>query len=496
MPSQTRHVIHAALGLLLAAGAVGAAGRERSLIDAVKDGDAAAVGSLLRHGYAKTADAQGATPLHWAVYRDDLAAVNLLLGAGASVNDKNDQGVTPLWLACVNGNGPIVERLLAAGADANTTMAEGDTALMTAARTGSVAAIKALVARGADVNHREKTRGQTALMWAAADGHADAVRALLEAGADPYARTTDEGFTAFLFAARAGQQGAARALLDAGGDANDALVNKKNTNGASALILAIASGHYDFAAFLLDEGADPGVPGWGWSALHEVEFSRRPPAGRHGIPFPVPTGTMDGLALAQKLIDYGADPNARMTKEPLSVYFGRWGHTHRGVTPFWLAAKLVDVPFMRLMVKNGADPLLANAEGSTPLMMAAGVDVYAPGYEPGTPEEVVEAVKLCLELGNKATDVNVNGDTALHGAAIRGNNAVVMVLVEAGARLDVKNKKITNRGATSEAREGREGGWTPWQQATFSYQNGRALSQPETAALLARLMQERGLPVQ
>jgi ankyrin repeat protein len=205
---------------------------------------------------------------------------------------------------------------------------------------------------------------------------------------------------------------------------------------------------------------------------------------------------MDGLALAQKLVDYGADPNARMTKEPLSVYFGRWGHTHRGVTPFWLAAKLVDVPFMRLMVKNGADPLLPNAEGSTPLMMAAGVDVYAPGYEPGTPEEVADAVKLCLELGNKATDVNVNGDTALHGAAIRGNNAVVMLLVDAGARLDVKNKKITNRGATSEAREGREGGWTPWQQATFSYQNGRALSQPETAALLARLMKERGLPVQ
>ena len=68
-------------------------------------------------------------------------------------------------------------------------------------------------------------------------------------------------------------------------------------------------------------------------------------------------------------------------------------------------------------------------------MEAQGLSPGAPGYEPGTPEEVVEAVKLCLELGNKATDVNVNGDTALHGAAIRGNNAVVLLLVEAGARL-------------------------------------------------------------
>ena len=441
-------------------------------------------------------DAQGSTPLHAAVYRDDLASVNRLLAAGAAVNAKNIQGVTPLWLACINGNTAIADRLLRAGADANTAMAEGDTALMTAARTGTVGVIKALLAHGAKVDARERQMGQTALMWAAAEGHTDAVLALLAAGADAHARTTGEGFTPLLFAARAGHTSTVRALLDAGGSANEALVNKRATNGASALILAIASTHYDLAAVLLDRGADPNVPGWGWSALHEVEFTRRPPAGRHGIPFPVPTGTMDSLTLATKLLEHGADPNARMTREPLKPYFGRWGHTYRGVTPFWLAAKLVDVPFMKLMVAHGADPLLANAEGSTPLMMAAGVDVYAPGYEPGTPEEVTAAVKLCMELGNVATAVNENGDTALHGAAIRGNNEVVMLLVAAGARLDVKNKKIDNRNATSEDREGREGGWTPWQQAQFSYQNGRALSQPETAALLARLMRERGLPVE
>jgi ankyrin repeat protein len=186
-----------------------------------------------------------------------------------------------------------------------------------------------------------------------------------------------------------------------------------------------------------------------------------------------------------------------MTREPIPAYFGRWANTHVGVTPFWLAAKLVDVPFMRLLLSYGADPLLPNAEGTTPLMAAAGVDIYVAGYEPGTPEDVTEAVKLCMELRNDVTAANTNGDTALHGAALRGNNAVVMMLVEAGAKLDVKDKSIENRGATSDSgREGRDGGWTPWRVAQGIYQNGRAQMQPETAALLARLMRERGLPVE
>jgi ankyrin repeat protein len=492
---------HSCLLVLAAAVAASAAdGGPNSLIDAVKNGNPTAVQDLLRHGNVNAPDEDGATPLHWAVYRDDLRTVDQLLVAGADVKAVNRYGITPLSLACINGNAAMIERLLKAGADANTTMAAGDTALMTAARTGSAAAVRVLIAHGARVDAKDSRMGQTALMWAAAENHAEVIQALLAAGADLHARSSGDGkFTPLLFAARAGQRDAARVLLDAGADVNETLVNTGATNGASALILAIASTQYEMASFLLDRGADPNANGhgWGWSALHQLEFTRRPPAGRHVIPFPVAAGTIDSLTLAQKLLDYGADPNAQMTKQPMRPFFGRWGNTYVGVSPFWLGAKLVDRPFMSLLLSYGADPLLPNADGTSPLMAAAGVDMYETGYEPGTEKEVIDSVKLCMELGNDVSAVNYNGDTALHGAAMRGNNPLVTMLVEAGAKLDIKNWRIENRGVTSEGgREGRDGGWSPWRVAQGIYQNGRNMARPETAALLARLMQERGLPVE
>ena len=50
------------------------------------------------------AEADGTTALHWAVHRDDLATVDLLLSAGANVEAANRYGVTPLHLAATNGN--------------------------------------------------------------------------------------------------------------------------------------------------------------------------------------------------------------------------------------------------------------------------------------------------------------------------------------------------------------------------------------------------------
>ena len=110
----------------------------------------------------------GATALHWAAHRDDLAIADLLIRAGARASVANDVGATPLHLACTNRSAPMVERLLSAGADANAALLNGETVLMTCARAGDAGAVKALLARGADVNAREREHRQTALMWAAA----------------------------------------------------------------------------------------------------------------------------------------------------------------------------------------------------------------------------------------------------------------------------------------------------------------------------------------
>ena len=74
----------------------------------------------------------GATALHWAAYREDLATVDLLLKAGANVKVANQYGSTPLSLAAENGNSAIVQRLLDAGADPNERLLNGETVLMMA----------------------------------------------------------------------------------------------------------------------------------------------------------------------------------------------------------------------------------------------------------------------------------------------------------------------------------------------------------------------------
>jgi len=112
-------------------------------------------------------------------------------------------------------------------------------------------------------------------------------------------------------------------------------------------------------------------------------------------------------------------------------------------------------------------------------MAAAGVGLWFPGESPGTPEEAAAAVEFCLELGGDATTVDANGDTALHGAAYWDSPRAVELLVAAGARLDVTN----------------ETGWTPLRIADGVAITASIHAAPDTAALLRRLMRERGLPV-
>src|SRR5262245_51382816 len=81
------------------------AARAVPLIDAVKKGDAAAVSTLIaRRVDVNVRELDGATALHWAVHRDDMKTVNLLLAAGADVKAATSYGVTPLGLAAENGS--------------------------------------------------------------------------------------------------------------------------------------------------------------------------------------------------------------------------------------------------------------------------------------------------------------------------------------------------------------------------------------------------------
>ena len=463
-----------------------AAGTDAQLADAVQRKDQATIRSLLDQQIDVNAtQPDGMTALHWAAYQDDLELVERLVRAGADVHASNRYGVTPLSLGCTNANVGMVELLLDAGADPNTSLPGGETVLMTAARTGRVGAVRALHARGADVHATEGSRGQTPLMWAAAEGHVEVVEELIHAGAD-FRTPLDSGFTPLLFAVREGQAEVVQALLRAGVDVNETVAHVASRSrplpggrpirvGTSPLHVAVTNAHFELAAALLDAGADPSADLPGYTVLHAVTRVRKPGAGDNN-PAPDGSGRMTSLEFVRKAAAHGADVNARMTERR---NLNRTRFNELGATPFLLAAMTSDVELMRTMVELGADPLLANAEGSTPLMAAAGLGTRSPGEDAGTEEEVLEAVQVALELGADIDAIDDHGETAMHGAAYKNLPRVVERLAEQGAAIDVWNQR-------------NEFGWTPLTIAR-GYRFGNYKPSPVTVAAVEGVMLAAGV---
>jgi ankyrin repeat protein len=333
--------------------------------------------------------------------------------------------------------------------------------------------VRALAERGAAVDAVEEQRGQTALMWAAADGHASVVRELVGRGADVTIRSK-AGFTALLFAAREGRREAVEALLEAGAPIEEALPDE----GVTAFLLAAGNAHYELAAALVRKGADPNAAPKGWAALHQLSWTRKAGVAGSNNPAPEGSGAMTSLEFARFLVANGADPNVRVTKRP-NVGVTRLNMI--GGTPFLLAARTADADLMRLLVELGADPLATNEDGTTPLMVAAGVGTYAPGEDPGTEAEVLEATRLALELGGDINAVDQNGETAVHGAAAKHAPSVVRFLVDSGAEIAIWNQ------------ENKEG-FTPLRITEGIHRSMSVISHPATAAVLREIMQKAGVP--
>jgi ankyrin repeat protein len=469
----------------------------------------------------------GTPALHWAVRVGDRETAERLVQAGADVDAESRYGVTPLTLAIGAGNAALTRWLLDSGADAARPDRAGEPPLAQAARMGSAAVIAALLERGATVDARDADYGQTALMVAARDGHREAARLLLDAGADVDAATTAEEVprfvppsesppglsrgvgivragwpedrgkrfpaggskTALLYAAREGHLDVVRLLVERGANLEQA-----DGNGVTPLISAIINAsvfrvnrtdrtdHLAVAQFLIDSGANVDAMDWyGQTPLWAAVDLRNLELG----PADEATGLRDeAYALIERLLDEGANPNARTREFPherryiVAVVGSVAWVDLTGQTPFLRAAAAGDLRTMRLLLGHGANPNTATDAGTTPLMVAAGVNwAVAETFDEG-PAALLEAVKLAHELGNDVNAQNSMGIAAIHGAANRGANEVIEYLAANGARLDVRD------------REGR----TPldWAEGVFLATHP-PVRKPETIALLQRL-QQAGLP--
>jgi ankyrin repeat protein len=326
---------------------------------------------------------------------------------------------------------------------------------MTAARTGNVEAVKTLYAFGAQVNAREGFRGQTALMWAAAENHAAVVRTLIEVGADVNASSIkyefpnlvggnggiihdrpEGGLTPLMFAARQGALEAGRVLLDAG-----AAVNAPESQyGFTPMQTAIFNGHYDFAALLVERGADVN-DGSLYTAIEMrnlATYSNRPNP-------PEQDRELTSLDVVKLLLARGADPNLPYAKKIPPRQAQGDIVVPPGATPLFRATRATDLTAIRLLIEKGARPAVANTDGSTPLMVAAGLGARRTGdeefVEKAARADPLDAAKMFVDAGADVNAVNDAGNTAMHYAALTGATRIVEYLVGNGAKLDVKNKQ-------------------------------------------------------
>jgi ankyrin repeat protein len=420
------------------------------LIDAARNADAAALRSLLKQRVdVNAASADGTTALHWASYRDDVESADLLIRAGAKVNAANDLGATPLWTASMNGSAAMVRTLLHAGADPNLALLLGETPLMAASRSGNPDVIAQLIDKGANMNARGP-RGQTALMWAVSEQHPEVVKVLVARGADLRAKSDvwsdmmavpphgkpeynrlipHGGDTALLFAARVGDLASAKLLLAAGANVNDA-----DAWGVSAMVLAAHSGFTELVEFLLDNGANANAAGPGFTALHEAVMRR-------------------DERMVTALLAHGANPNTPLqtwTPERRSSADFNFAPSLVGATPFWLAAHFRQPAIMRLLVKQGADPLFVlrneyyvndlndrRTQATTALMAALGIGggrAWVLAERAQLEALALESVKLAIDLGVDVNAVNTDGRTALDVARASKIESLVNVLVSHGAK--------------------------------------------------------------
>jgi ankyrin repeat protein len=463
------------------------------------------------------------TPLFLAAQQGNASILQALIKAGADIKAATANGTTPLMAAAASGEVDAVRVLVENGGEVNgRDGVRWQTPIMYAAASNRAAVIEYLASKGADLTLTSKVSDLANLSREGAgfggnpqvpgapprpNAPAAAARRAPMPGVDRNYSLNEliiahGGLTPLLYAVRQGYAESTLALLKAGADVNAPSVGDKTT----PLLMAIINGHFDLAKVLLDHGADATTAaGNGVGALYAVLNVEWAPKALYPQPQAHKQQKLGYLELMQLLIDKGADVNAR-TK--MKVWYSGYsfdlsGVDEIGASVFWRAAYASDIAAMKLLAANGADPnvptikpagrarfgdMLESREvidqsglppvpiggpSVTPLHAAAGVG-YGEGFGANShryaPTGMLAAVKyLVEELGADVNAADHEGNTALHHAAARGDNDMILYLVSKGA-----NVKAVDR-------EGR---------TTVDMANGpvqRIQPFPETIALLEKL---------
>jgi ankyrin repeat protein len=325
--------------------------------------------------------------------------------------------------------------------------------------------------------------------------------ALNEEGPPP-AIPAKGGLSPLHHAARQGYVAAAEALVDGGAD-----IEAVSGDGHTPLLMAIINGQFDVARSLVERGADVNHTARGsfvaplWATIN----AQWQPRTRYPQPQEMEIQKATYLELMALLLEKGADPDARVGMHPWYMVYTGCGNGNCGLTSvvgstaFWRAAYGTDLQAMRLLVAHGADPniptLVASRGGGgrggrggggrgggaqagrggaaggnaaagsgdpsgVPPVPASGPAVHAihaaAGVEYGegfagnahrhAPDAWLDTVKyLVEELGADINARDSDGYTAVHHAAARGDNDLILYLVSKGADVTA----VSRRGQTT-----------------------------------------------
>ena len=460
---------------------------------ASKAGHGEVVEVLVRAGAAVAALTEtGAMPLHFAAASGDSRAITALLEHGAPVDALEPEWEqTPLMFAAALGRTEAVVALLDAGANPLLSarvldLVERDIAdraserrrrtEIAALRGGTDAQTYPVESGVAGVVDRDAASASRETQ--ARDAAQEAIEAQRRTG-EPiplnYAGLIGKhgGLSAIHLAAREGHAATVMALIDGGVDIDF----PSAADGTAPMLMAAINGYFDLVAMLLDRGADPNrTSDAGAAPLYAVLNMHWAPKARHPQPLAYMQQETGYLELMRALLDAGAEVNARLDRTLWFTTYNRdlLGVDRTGATPFWRATHATDVPAMKLLLEYGADPSLPtikvpersfgrrdNTDYSGlppvpvggpavyPVHAAAGVG-YGQGFAGNShrhaPAGWLPTMRFLVEeLGADVNARDHNGYTPVHHAAARGDNEMILYLVEMGA--DVTT--VSRRGQTT-----------------------------------------------
>jgi ankyrin repeat protein len=282
------------------------------------------------------------------------------------------------------------------------------------------------------------------------------------------------GLTPLLFAARQGDLDSSKALVDAGARVNQV----SGGDNTSPMLMAVINGQFDLAAYLLQRGADPMLASDnGVMPLYAAVNVQWAPRAQYPQPRAYLQQKLTYLDFMKLLLDKGVDPNARLLKK---VWYQEYNFPllaidEVGATPFWRAAYACDVDAMKLLVSYGADPNIPTLKpagrpragdagngrenledvsglppvpvggpGIPPIVAAAGTgfgEGYAGNSHRTAPGGFLPAMKYLVdELHADPNARDHDGNTALHNAAARADNEMILYLVSKGADVKALNR--------------------------------------------------------